>query len=120
MPNVTLDGDSTTAKQVRRPTVHLTVGLPCSGKTTFAKALAARTGALRLTPDDWHCRLFGDDTTDPDHDRRHDTVETIMWNVTSELAARSLDVILDFGFEHRPMGARTMMLLLDISIVSDI
>ena len=37
----------------------LMVGLPFSGKTTRAKALERELGALRLTPDEWHLKLFG-------------------------------------------------------------
>jgi predicted kinase len=32
-------------------TLFLMVGLPCAGKTARAKELAARHGALRLSPD---------------------------------------------------------------------
>ena len=32
-------------------TLHLMVGLPCSGKTTEARRLERELGALRLTPD---------------------------------------------------------------------
>ena len=79
----------------------LMVGLPGSGKTTRAKALAERTGALRLTPDEWQMRLFADDMHHPDHDRRHDEIEAIMWEVAAALLRRGSDVILDFGFWSR-------------------
>lgn len=79
----------------------LMVGLPGSGKTTRAKLLAAETGALRLTPDEWQTRLFADDMHHPDHDKRHDTVEAIMWDVASHVLLRGGDVILDFGFWSR-------------------
>lgn len=82
-------------------TLHLMVGLPCSGKTTRARQLEAALGALRLTPDEWHIDLFGDDAADPDHDRRHDAVEALMWRVASTVLARGADVILDFGFWSR-------------------
>jgi len=99
-------------------TLHLMVGLPGAGKTTLAKDIATQTGALRLTPDEWHLRLFGDDLADPDHDRRHDTVEALMWQVAASMLARGADVILDFGFwsraergdfagRARKIGART-------------
>ena len=79
----------------------LMVGLPASGKTTRAKALAEQTGALRLTPDEWQTRLFADDMHHPDHDLRHNAVEAIMWEVASHILRRGGDVILDFGFWTR-------------------
>jgi predicted kinase len=81
--------------------LHLMVGLPCSGKSTWARALEARTGALRLTPDEWHLRLFGQDADHSDHDRRHQAIEELMWEVAEVVLRRSGDVILDFGFWTR-------------------
>ena len=64
-----------------QPCLHLMVGLPGSGKTTFAKRLAAEENAIRLTPDEWQLRLFGDDTDHPEHDRRHSHIEALMWDL---------------------------------------
>ncbi len=79
------------------PTLHLTIGLPCSGKTTRAKQLEADHNALRFTPDEWHLRLFGDDVGDPRHDERHTAVEGIMWDVASSALLRGVNVVIDFG-----------------------
>ena len=76
----------------------LMVGLPGSGKTTRARALAAQTGALRLTPDEWQTRLFADDMHHPDHDVRHGEVEAIMWEIAAHILSQGGDAILDFGF----------------------
>ncbi|MCC7368864.1 MAG: AAA family ATPase [Chloroflexi bacterium] len=80
------------------------VGLPCSGKTTLARQLEARYSALRLTPDEWHIRLFGHDYGDgmsesdeAEHDARHDAVEALMWDVAARVLVLGVDVILDFG-----------------------
>jgi predicted kinase len=81
--------------------LYLMVGLPGSGKTTRAMQLAAETGALRLTPDEWQTRLFGNDMHHPDHDRRHDEVEALMWEIAAALLRRGADVVLDFGFWSR-------------------
>jgi predicted kinase len=85
-------------------TLHLIVGLPCSGKTTLARQLETKYSALRLTTDEWHIRLFGhdywDDMTESDeakHDSRHDSVECIMWDVAARVLVLGVDVILDFG-----------------------
>ena len=85
-------------------TLHLIVGLPCSGKTTLARQLETKYSALRLTTDEWHIRLFGhdywDNMTESDearHDSRHDSVESIMWDVAARVLVLGIDVILDFG-----------------------
>ena len=84
--------------------LHLMVGLPCSGKTTLARQLEAKYSALRLTTDEWHIRLFGHDYGDgmtesdeAEHDSRHDSVESLMWDVAARILTLGVDVILDFG-----------------------
>ncbi|UJW84296.1 AAA family ATPase [Devosia sp. SL43] len=92
----------------------LMVGLPGSGKTTRAKALAETTKALRLTPDEWQTRLFDDDMHHPDHDRRHEEIEAIMWEIAAYTLSRGGDVVLDFGLwtreERRQFAARAASL----------
>jgi predicted kinase len=85
-------------------TLHLMVGLPCSGKTTLARQLETQYSALRLTTDEWHIKLFGhdygDDMTESDeakHDSRHELVESLMWDVAARVLVLGVDVILDFG-----------------------
>jgi predicted kinase len=78
-------------------TLHLMVGLPCSGKTTLAKQLEQEYLALRLTPDEWHTRLFGNDAEDPQHDDRHGLIEALLWEIAARALALGLNVILDFG-----------------------
>ncbi len=77
------------------------VGLPCSGKTTAARALEASHSALRLTPDEWHIRLFGDDYGDerqrPPHDARHEKLESLLWDLAARALVLGVDVVLDFG-----------------------
>lgn len=77
--------------------LHLMVGLPCSGKTTLAKNLEKEFRALRLTPDEWHLRLYGDDLSEEGHDKRHDTIEDLMWEVAASVLGAGVPVILDFG-----------------------
>ena len=82
------------------PTLHLMVGLPGAGKTTRARRLEQDLPALRLTPDDWHIPLFGHDF-DVDraaHDRRHDAIESLLWDVAARALQLGVNVILDFGF----------------------
>ena len=80
------------------PTLHLMVGLPCSGKTTLAKQLERDLPALRLTTDVWHIHLFGQDAEDPQHNSRHSQIEELLWNIAARALELGIDVILDFGF----------------------
>ena len=82
-------------------TLHLMVGLPGSGKTTEARRLERTLPALRLTTDEWHLRLFGNDFKndgdDHEHNIRHSAIEKIMWETARNVLLLGVDVILDFG-----------------------
>ena len=82
-------------------TLHLMVGLPGSGKTTEAKRLERTLPALRLTTDEWHLRLFGNDFKndgdDHEHNLRHSEIETLLWETARSVLLLGIDVILDFG-----------------------
>lgn len=79
-------------------TLHLLCGLPCAGKTTLARHLAQEYSALRLTPDEWHTRLFGQDAEEEAHDARHNLIEALLWDIAARVLTLGVDVILDFGF----------------------
>jgi predicted kinase len=82
-------------------TLYLMVGLPCSGKTTLARTLEYECSALRLTPDEWQLRLFGQDAEEPEHNARHALIEALLWDVASRALVLGTNVILDFGFWAR-------------------
>jgi predicted kinase len=89
-------------------TLHVMVGLPGSGKTTLARRLEADRSALRLTVDEWHVRLFGNDVSDDSdeadfskHNARHQAIESLLWEVAERSLTLGVDVILDFGFWTR-------------------
>src|SRR3954449_5143823 len=82
-------------------TLHLMVGLPCSGKTRLAQKLEHERSALRLTPDEWQVGLFGQDAKEPEHDARHSFIETMLWNIASRALELGTNVILDYGFWAR-------------------
>jgi predicted kinase len=83
------------------PTLHLMVGLPCSGKSTLARTLEHEHSALRLTPDEWQIRLFGQDAEAPEHDARHTLIETLQWEVASRALALGINVILRYAARQR-------------------
>lgn len=82
-------------------TLHLIVGLPCSGKTTLAQKLEHDLPALRLNLDEWHIRLFGQDAEEPEHDARHSLIEALLWNIARRALELGTNVILDYGFWAR-------------------
>jgi predicted kinase len=80
------------------PTLHLIVGLPGAGKTTYAKRLEQEIHALRFSPDEWIHPLYGADIAGEALDAVRYPVEGVCWKVGSDALKLGVDVILDFGF----------------------
>ncbi len=106
-------------------TLYLMVGLPCSGKTTRAKELENELFAIRLTPDEWHVKLFGHDIADPDHDKRHYLIEDMLWQIAARALSLGTNIILDYGFwakeerddyrtRAKKLGARSEIVFMDV------
>jgi predicted kinase len=79
------------------PTLHLMVGLPCSGKTTLAKKLQQELPAMRLTPDEWMARVVGDGYDEA----KRAIVEAMLWEIAAQGLQLGINVILDYGFWAR-------------------
>ena len=88
----------------------LICGLPGSGKTTFAKELAPKVPAVRLSPDEWKHDL-GIDYYD---EQRRVQLENRLWRLGQELLTLGQSVILENGFWTRKerdelrLNARTL------------
>jgi predicted kinase len=67
----------------------------------LARQLERELPALRLTPDEWQIRLFGQDAEEPEHNARHSLIEAMLWNIASQALELGMNVILDFGFWAR-------------------
>jgi predicted kinase len=101
-------------------TLIIVCGLPGSGKTTMATALAAERSGLRLCPDEWMDALeisLWDGTI-------RDRVERLQWHLACELLGFGQLVIIEWGTwgrgerarlrtEARVLGAAVELVLLD-------
>src|ERR1700720_2379295 len=68
-------------------------GLPGSGKTTLAKMLESRLGAVRFSPDEWMDAL----SIDIYDEERRGKIEALQWKVARELLALRQTVIIEWG-----------------------
>ncbi|KIG16525.1 hypothetical protein DB30_04438 [Enhygromyxa salina] len=105
------------------PKVHVISGATGAGKTTYARALASRTGALRFSIDEWMSRLFVPDLGELEFAWMMERVgrcEAQIWSVAEQALALGVDVILDLGFttrEHREQHrARALALALEVEV----
>jgi len=72
-----------------------------AGKTTFARALAARTGSLRYAPDDLMVERHGHDPPADRFDAHLERVYAELNEAWPRTLAAGRDVVLDFGFWTR-------------------
>jgi predicted kinase len=81
-----------------KSTVYLLCGFIGAGKTTFAKQLEARTGAVRITKDEWLIQMVGNDPTIAGYEDYDSRMCELSRNDALQLAAKGIDVIIDEGF----------------------
>lgn len=82
----------------RQATVYLICGFVGAGKTTFAKDLERKTGAVRITKDEWSIRLIGNDPTIDGYEEWDRRICGLSRDVAFQLAEKGIDVIIDEGF----------------------
>jgi predicted kinase len=80
-----------------RPTLLLTVGLPCCGKTTAARQFEVDHSALRLTKDEWMKALYGAETPSA----ANDVIEGRLITIALRALTLGINVALDFGLWSR-------------------
>ena len=91
-------------------TIYLIAGSTGAGKTTYALALAEKTGAIPFSIDDWMATLFeADKPESPDfawYMDRIARVEEQMWALIERLAGLGVPAVLDLGFTSREDRAK--------------
>jgi predicted kinase len=89
---------------------HLICGSTGAGKTTYARALAERLGAVRFSIDEWMSALFWMDSPQPlDAAWSMERVERCygrIWVTARGVAGAGVDVVLDLGFSTSAVRAR--------------
>lgn len=85
-------------------------GLPGSGKTTLARSLESRLGALRLSPDEWMSALAINLWDEPARAR----IEALQWSLAQRMLELGNIVIIEWGTWGRSerdalrLGARAL------------
>ena len=82
---------------MRRPTLFLTVGLPCTGKTTAARRIETEHDALRLTKDEWVKALYGHENPPS----AGDVIEGRLIRIGLRALVLGTNVVIDYGLWNR-------------------
>ncbi|WP_238161877.1 AAA family ATPase [Micromonospora endolithica] len=82
---------------MRQPTLFLTVGLPCTGKTTAAWRIEIEQRALRLTKDEWVKALYGHENPPS----AQDVIEGRLIQIGLRALELGTNVVIDFGLWSR-------------------
>jgi len=102
------------------PRLIIVCGLPGSGKTTLAKMLESRLGAVRFSPDEWMDAL----SLSLWDEERRGKIEGLQWKIAQELLGLGLTVIIEWGTWGRVerdtlrIGARALGAAVELHYVS--
>ena len=82
---------------MKHPTLFLTVGLPCTGKTTAARRIETEQEALRLTKDEWVKALYGNENPPS----AQDVIEGRLIQIGLRALELGNNVVIDYGLWGR-------------------
>ena len=110
-----------------QPIVYIICGFIGAGKTTFAKKLEKKTGAVRITKDEWSICLIGNDPTIDGYEEWDTKIIELSRDVAFQLVEKGIDVIIDEGFWEKEqrvkmrkrieaLGAKEVLYYLDTPI----
>ncbi|MBK9217260.1 MAG: AAA family ATPase [Uliginosibacterium sp.] len=81
--------------------IVLCCGQVSSGKSTFARRLAAERGHFPFSADEWMRHFYGEPPERDVFDRQLGQCCEMIYRMAERLLARGVDVVLDFGFWQR-------------------
>jgi predicted kinase len=102
------------------PRLIIVCGLPGSGKTTLARQLESRLGAVRFSADEWLDAL----SLNLYDEERRGRIEALQWKIGQALLARGLIVIIEWctwGRSERDtlrLGARALGAAVELHYLS--
>lgn len=79
-----------------RTILHLICGLPGTGKTTIAKEIVAKTGAIRLCPDEWIKDIWFE-KAETEGNTYRDAIEQLQWTIGKNILQSGLSIIIEWG-----------------------
>lgn len=85
-------------KKDKKPVVYMICGFIGAGKTTFAKKLEMKTGAIRITKDEWLIKLFGHNPRIKGFEEYDEKICELSNNIAFKFVEHGLNVIIDDGF----------------------
>lgn len=85
----------------KKPVLYIIQGLVGSGKTTFAKKIAAETNAVHLNPDEWVTANYTKAEYMANWNNCFDDALIKLWNKTIEYLKDGQSVIFDMGFWYK-------------------
>ncbi|MBB2485806.1 ATP-binding protein [Mitsuaria sp. WAJ17] len=102
------------------PIVRLIEGPVGAGKSTFAAAMAARSGGVHIALDAWFARLFSPDRPAGDfiswYVERKERLLALIWAHSHAVLASGVDVILELGLIQRQTRRAFCRQVLDAGI----
>jgi AAA domain len=100
---------------MRQPTLFLTVGLPCTGKTTAARRIEIEQEALRLTKDEWVKALYGDENPPS----AGDVIEGRLIQIGLRALELGTNVVIDYGLWSRDERSALRRAAVDLGAMVD-
>lgn len=111
----------------RQSTIYLICGFIGAGKSTFARKLEEKTGAVRISKDEWSIRFIGNDPTIDGYAKWDRKIIDFSRDIAFNLAEKGIDVVMDEGFweketrnemrrRAKAIGAKVVMYYLDTPI----